>query len=86
MTGESLPSDKVAGTKAIGGTVNLNDYLKIETEKSVQDSFSRIIGIVKDAQKAAKIQRIADKSLLSLPCYRYCVEHFSFGIIQSGKH
>ncbi len=63
MTGESLPADKVAGTKAIGGTMNLNGYLKIKTERSVKDSFlSRIIGMVKDAQKTKpKIQRIADK-------------------------
>lgn len=63
LTGESMPADKVKGTKAIGGTVNLDGYLKIQTEKSVRDSFlSRIILLVKDAQKSRpKIQRIADK-------------------------
>lgn len=63
MTGESMPADKVAGTKTIGGTVNLNGYLKIKTEKTVKDSFlTKIITMVKDAQKSKpKIQRIADK-------------------------
>ncbi|MCI0448226.1 MAG: cadmium-translocating P-type ATPase [Chlorobi bacterium] len=63
MTGESIPVDKVTGTKAIGGTVNLNGYLKIRTEKTVKESFlSKIITLVKDAQKSKpKIQRIADR-------------------------
>lgn len=63
MTGESMPADKVIGTKAIGGTVNLYGYLKIKTEKTVKDSFlTKIITMVKDAQKSKpKIQRIADK-------------------------
>ncbi|HMT11566.1 MAG TPA: heavy metal translocating P-type ATPase, partial [Ignavibacteria bacterium] len=63
MTGESLPADKVAGLDAVGGTVNLNGYLKIRTERSVKDSMlSKIISMVKDAQKSKpRIQRIADK-------------------------
>lgn len=63
MTGESLPSDKIAGLDAIGGTLNLNGYLKIRTERSVKDSMlSKIISMVKDAQKSKpRIQRIADK-------------------------
>lgn len=63
MTGESLPVDKITGTKAIGGTVNINGYLKIRTEKTVKESFlSKIITMVKDAQKSKpQIQRIADK-------------------------
>lgn len=63
MTGESLPSDKVPGTRAIGGTVNVNGYLKVRTEKTVNDSFlSKIINMVKDAQSAKpRIQRIADR-------------------------
>ena len=63
ITGESVPSDKTSGSKAIGGTVNLNGYLKIKTEKTVEESFlTKIITMVKDAQKAKpRIQRIADK-------------------------
>lgn len=63
ITGESLPADKVTGSKAIGGTVNIDGFLKIKTEKTVRESFlSKIITLVKDAQKTKpKIQRIADK-------------------------
>ncbi|MEO8512371.1 MAG: heavy metal translocating P-type ATPase [Ignavibacteria bacterium] len=63
MTGESLPVEKITGENVLGGTLNLNSYLKIKTEKAISDSLlSKIILMVKDAQKAKpKIQRIADK-------------------------
>jgi len=63
VTGESLPVDKLPGLKVTGGTMNLDGYLKIRTEKTVKESFlARIINLVKDAQKSKpKIQRLADK-------------------------
>lgn len=63
MTGESLPADKTIGSNAIGGTMNIDGYLKIQTEKTVKESFlTKIITMVKDAQKSKpEIQRIADK-------------------------
>lgn len=63
MTGESLPAERTAGDKVLGGTLNQNSYLKVRTEKSVKDSLlSKIISMVKDAQKAKpRIQRIADR-------------------------
>jgi Cu+-exporting ATPase len=63
ITGESIPDEKVAGKKVIGGTINLNGFLKIRAEKVGKDSFlAKIINLVKDAQKSKpKIQRIADK-------------------------
>jgi len=63
MTGESLPLDKKTGDSVLGGTLNQNSYLKISTEKAVNDSLlSKIILMVKDAQRSKpKIQRIADK-------------------------
>jgi Cu+-exporting ATPase len=63
ITGESLPSEKVIGRKVIGGTMNLNGYMKIQVEKIGKDTFlSKIISLVKDAQKSKpKIQRIGDK-------------------------
>ncbi|MCC7158940.1 MAG: cadmium-translocating P-type ATPase, partial [Ignavibacteria bacterium] len=63
MTGESMPSDKVPGTQAIGGTINVNGYLKIRVERTVNDSFlTKIINMVKDAQGSKpRIQRSADK-------------------------
>jgi Cu+-exporting ATPase len=58
-----LPVEREIGGKVLGGTLNLNSYLKIKTDKAVNDSLlSKIILMVKDAQKAKpKIQRIADK-------------------------
>lgn len=63
ITGESLPNEKIIGSKVIGGTLNLNGYLKVKTLKTIKESFlSKIINLVKDAQKSKpKIQRIADK-------------------------
>ena len=63
ITGESVPDEKVTGKKVIGGTMNLNGFLKIRAEKVGKDSFlAKIINLVKDAQKSKpKIQRIADK-------------------------
>lgn len=63
MTGESLPVERTAGESVLGGTLNQNSYLKIRTQKAVNDSLlSRIILMVKDAQKSKpKIQRIADR-------------------------
>lgn len=63
ITGESVPVEKVIGSAVIGGTMNLNSYIKVKTEKVGLDTFlSKIINLVKDAQKAKpRIQRIGDK-------------------------
>jgi P-type Cu+ transporter len=63
ITGESFPNEKTLSSKVIGGTLNLNGYLKVRTLKTIKESFlSKIINLVKDAQKSKpKIQRIADK-------------------------
>lgn len=98
MTGESLPVDKSAGEKVLGGTINQNSYLKIKTEKAVNDSLlSKIILMVKDAQKSKpKIQRIADKvSAVFVPLviviafatffvwYSYVGESLSFSLLKA---
>lgn len=63
ITGEPVPGEKVIGSKVTGGTMNLDGYLKIQTQKTGSDTFlSKIIHLVKDAQKSKpKIQRIGDK-------------------------
>ncbi len=63
VTGESVPNEKSAGSNVIGGTMNLNGYLKIRAVKVGKDTFlSKIINLVKDAQKSKpKIQRLGDK-------------------------
>jgi Cu+-exporting ATPase len=63
VTGESFPDEKMTGKTVIGGTMNINGYLKIKTEKTGNDSFlAKIISLVRNAQKSRpNIQRLGDK-------------------------
>src|SRR4030095_1561743 len=98
ITGESMPVEKIQGAKVIGGTMNLNGFLKVRTEKIGKDSFlSKIIGLVKDAQKTKpKIQRIEDKvssvfvpvvviiSLITFIIWNFVIgEQFSFSLLKA---
>ena len=62
ITGESLPVEKTAGSKVIGGTVNRTGALRFEATKVGKDTaLSQIIRLVEDAQASkAPIQRVAD--------------------------
>jgi len=63
VTGESLPVDKVVGSKAIGGTVNRSGTLVVRAAKVGRDSMlARIVAMVSQAQRSrAPIQRLADR-------------------------
>lgn len=63
ITGESIPSDKEAGDKVIGGSVNLSGLIRFTVTGVGQDTvLSRIIRLVEDAQgRKAPIARLADK-------------------------
>ena len=63
LTGESIPSDKTAGSPVSAGTVNLSGYLKCEAVKVGHDTvLQQIIKTVSDASASkAPISRIADK-------------------------
>ena len=62
VTGESMPIEKVVGTKVIGGTVNGTGAMVIIAQKVGADTLlSRIVHMVADAQRSrAPIQRLAD--------------------------
>ncbi len=63
ITGESIPVDKTVNENAIGGTINLQGYLKIKALK-VGDAtlLSQIIRMVDEAQGSrAPIQKLADQ-------------------------
>ncbi len=62
VTGESMPVEKAAGAKVIGGTVNGTGALVITADKIGADTMlSRIVHMVADAQRSrAPIQRLAD--------------------------
>ena len=63
ITGESLPVDKKAGNKVIGGTINLSGAIKIMAEKVGEDTaLSEIIETVRNANSAkVPIQKLADR-------------------------
>jgi len=63
ITGESLPVEKLPGTKVFAGTINHSGVLEIKAEKVGRDTaFGRIIEAVERAENSrAPIQRIADR-------------------------
>jgi Cu+-exporting ATPase len=63
VTGESLPVEKEAGAKLIGGTVNGTGSLIMRAEKIGSDTvLARIVTMVSEAQRSrAPIQRLADQ-------------------------
>jgi P-type Cu+ transporter len=62
VTGESMPVEKEAGAKLIGGTINATGALVMRAEKIGSDTMlSRIVHMVADAQRSrAPIQRLVD--------------------------
>ena len=62
ITGESLPVEKAAGTKVIGGTLNGTGALIVRAERVGSETMlARIVQMVADAQRSrAPIQRLAD--------------------------
>ncbi len=63
VTGESMPVEKGAGDKLIGGTVNATGALVMRADKVGADTMlSRIVQMVAEAQRSrAPIQRLADE-------------------------
>jgi len=63
LTGESMPIEKIIGSEVIGGTINLDGYLVIQTLKKKENSMlSQIVKVMEDAfASKAPIQRVADK-------------------------
>lgn len=62
VTGESIPVEKVKGSKVTGGTVNGTGSLVMQAEKvGAETLLSQIIHMVSEAQRSrAPIQRLAD--------------------------
>ena len=62
ITGESLPVEKVEGSKVFAGTINKDGVLEVRVEKIGRDTtFGKIIEIVEQAEKSkAPVERISD--------------------------
>jgi P-type Cu+ transporter len=63
LTGESLPIEKVAGERVMGGTLNQNGSLQYRaTALGAGSTLAQIVRLLRDAQGSrAPIQRIADR-------------------------
>jgi heavy metal translocating P-type ATPase len=63
ITGESLPVEKVSGSRVFAGTINHSGALQVQTSGVGKDTaFGRIVEAVERAEKSrAPIQRLADR-------------------------
>jgi len=62
-TGESLPVYRQTGDRVLGATLNLDGFIKVQTEKVGKDSFlAQVVKMVEDAQHSkVPVQLLADK-------------------------
>lgn len=73
ITGESLPVEKIEGSKVFAGTINKDGVLEVRVEKIGRDTtFGKIIEIVEQAEKSkAPVQRIADRLAAGLVYFAF---------------
>src|SRR5437867_6941563 len=79
ITGESLPVEKVEGSKVFAGTINKDGVLEVRVEKIGRDTtFGKIIEIVEQAEKSkAPVQRVADRLAAGLVYFAFGAAAFT---------
>jgi len=85
ITGESLPVEKVEGSKVFAGTINKDGVLEVRVEKIGRDTtFGKIIEIVEKAEKSkAPVQRIADRLAAGLVYFAFGSAVLTFIVTQN---
>ena len=80
ITGESLPVEKVEGSKVFAGTINKEGVLQVRVAKLGRDTtFGKIIGIVEQAEKSkAPVQRVADRLAAALVYFAFSAATLTF--------
>ncbi|SEK43771.1 Cd2+/Zn2+-exporting ATPase [Carnobacterium iners] len=72
ISGESIPSEKIAGEEVIGGTINLQEGITIQVSKDSSNTlFAKILRMVDEAQStpsktATMIEAIENKYVISV--------------------
>ena len=80
ITGESLPVEKIEGSRVFAGTINKDGVLEVRVERIGRDTtFGRIIEIVEQAEKSkAPVQRIADRLAAGLVYFAFASAVLTF--------
>jgi heavy metal translocating P-type ATPase len=73
ITGESLPVEKIVGSKVFAGTINKDGVLELKVERIGRDTtFGKIIDIVEKAEKSkAPVEHIADRLAAGLVYFAF---------------
>jgi Cu+-exporting ATPase len=89
LTGESVPVEKIAGDKIIGGTIVVSGSMRMRAEAVGNETvLAKIIELVKKAQQAKpNIQRLGDKIssifvpvVLGISIVTFCISFFVLGV------
>ena len=87
ITGESMPVEKIPGSRVFAGTMNQSGVLEIQTEKIGHDTaFGRIIELVERAEHSrAPIEKIADRLAGYLVYFALACAALTFWITRDAR-
>ena len=87
ITGESMPVEKIPGSRVFAGTINQSGVLEIRTDKIGHDTaFGRIIELVERAERSrAPIEKIADRLAGYLVYFALACAALTFWITRDAR-